>query len=254
MSILLPDTTVSKPFYLSGPLPCPYLTNQVERKLFTRFGNDRSANDAMNAALTRTGFRRSHDIVYRSACPMCNACVPVRIDVMDFAPTRSLKNVLRRNADLIMDIAEPATSDELYDLFANYVRARHHDSDMANMTKEEFAMMMRDGNVTAKIYGLRKKDGVGATGPLMGAILADTLRDGFSAVYSFFRTNEPKRSLGTQLVLALIDEARRRDLSYIYLGYWIAASRKMAYKARFPALQALGPLGWSAFSGGDDNF
>jgi arginine-tRNA-protein transferase len=63
------------------------------------------------------------------------------------------------------------------------------------------------------------------------------MSDGISAVYSFFDPDLPRRSLGTYMVLRLIDAAQRQDLPYVYLGYWIKGSRKMSYKERFEPLQ-----------------
>jgi arginine-tRNA-protein transferase len=99
--------------------------------------------------------------------------------------------------------------------------------------------MLHEGEADTHIYQLRK-----CNGELIGGIITDHVDDGFSAVYSFFAPHEPRRSLGAQLILALIGEAKQQNLSYVYLGYWIAASRKMAYKGRFRPLQALGPQGW----------
>ena len=129
-------------------------------------------------------------------------------------------------------------------LFAAYQTARHPDSEMARMSRIEFSNMLREGEADTHIYQLRKPDG-----ELIGSIITDHVNDGFSAVYSFFAPNEPRRSLGAQLILSLIKEAQRRNLSYVYLGYWISASLKMAYKARFRPLQALGPQGWDWIDG-----
>jgi len=99
--------------------------------------------------------------------------------------------------------------------------------------------MMREGGSSAQLHQLRTQDG-----QLLGSILADNINDGYSAVYSFFAPDIPRRSLGAQLILSLIGEAQQKSLSFVYLGYWIKASPKMSYKTRFHPLQALGPQGW----------
>src|ERR1700761_7632274 len=134
MSIIPPGLSRLLQFYLSGPLPCPYLPGRVERKLFTRLTAKMETDTEINSTLTRAGFRRSHDIVYRPACSECNACVPVRIPVKAFAPSRSLKRVAAINRDLTLEIAGTQITDEQYDLFAAYQSARHPDSEMAHMT------------------------------------------------------------------------------------------------------------------------
>lgn len=227
------------PFYLSGPLPCPYLPGRVERKLFTRLSGDTKTDIEINSTLTRAGFRRSHDVVYRPSCQECNACIPVRIPVQAFEMSRSLRRTARLNRDLVLEKVAPLATDELYQLFVNYQNARHADGDMAHMSYDDLVQMMREGGSSAQLHQLRTQDG-----QLLGSILADNINDGYSAVYSFFAPDIPRRSLGAQLILSLIGEAQQKSLSFVYLGYWIKASPKMSYKTRFHPLQALGPQGW----------
>ncbi len=224
-------------FYRTAALPCPYVPGRVERKLITELASP----DALPFynTLSRAGFRRSHHLAYRPACSRCSACVPVRIAVADFALSRSLKRIQKTNVDLGMRVVRPQATLEQFRLFARYQRSRHADSDMASMTFGDFRAMIEDSPVASRLIELR--DGRGA---LLGACLLDLLDDGLSAVYSFFDPEERRRSLGTYLVLKLIEAAYRHKLPYAYLGYWIAESRKMAYKARFRPLEALGPEGW----------
>src|SRR6185437_4906913 len=84
-------------------------------------------------------------------------------------------------------------------------------------------------------------------GALVAVSLIDRLDDGLSAVYSFYEPALHRRSLGTWSILWLVDECRRAGLGYAYLGYWIAESPKMAYKARFPALERLAGGEWVPF-------
>jgi arginyl-tRNA--protein-N-Asp/Glu arginylyltransferase len=239
MSIIPPGLSRLLQFYLSGPLPCPYLPGRVERKLFTRLSGDKKMDAEVNSTLTRAGFRRSHDIVYRPACHECNACVPVRIPVKAFKPSRSLRRIQANNQDLTLEVSGPDVTPEQFQLFMAYQTARHSDSDMARMSWTDFNNMLREGEADTHIYQLRSP-----TNLLVGGIITDHVGDGLSAVYSFFSPDAPRRSLGAQLILTLIEEATRKNLPYVYLGYWIAASRKMSYKARFQPIQALGPQGW----------
>jgi leucyl-tRNA---protein transferase len=228
-------------FYRSGPLPCPYLPGRIERKLFTRLiGNDAAA---LNAILSQAGFRRSHDIIYRPVCPGCRACVPVRIPVLRFTPGRAMRRTIATNADLRVLSSSPRATDEQFRLFARYQRARHGDSDMARMSRVDFGGMIEEGDACAELFEFRDGDDM-----LRAAILVDVLDDGISAVYSFFDPDTPERGLGTYMILTLIEQALRRSLSYVYLGYWIAGSRKMAYKTRFRPLEALGDAGWTTLA------
>ena len=99
--------------------------------------------------------------------------------------------------------------------------------------------MLEEGQAGTQLYTLRDQAGI-----LRGAILTDHVHDGISAVYSFYDPQQPKRSLGIQLILSLINLAQQNNWSYVYLGYWIEASNKMAYKSRFQPLQKLGANGW----------
>jgi arginyl-tRNA--protein-N-Asp/Glu arginylyltransferase len=237
MSIIPPHFAALRRFYRSMPSPCPYIPGQIERKLFTRLDGGGTAE--LNATLTRAGFRRSHDIVYRPVCPACQACVPVRIPTETFAPNRTQKRILKRNADLTLVERPAIASEEQYQLFSAYQRGRHADGDMARMSFIDFRAMIQDGSADSRVLELRDdRNG------LLGAMLVDTLGDGLSAVYSFFDPAAQRRSLGTFIVLAALNLLRRRQHPFLYLGYWITKSRKMSYKSRFHPLQRLGPAGW----------
>jgi arginine-tRNA-protein transferase len=247
MSIIPPGLTRLLQFYLSGPLPCPYLPERVERKLFTRLEGNQDTDVEVNSTLTRAGFRRSHDILYRPACSECSACVPVRVPVQAFRPSRSLRRIAALNRDLTLQITEPYMTDELYALFTAYQSARHPDSEMATMSSNEFSLMLLEGKAATHLYQLRDQAGV-----LLAAIIVDHVSDGASAIYSFFDPTQSRRSLGAQLIMTLIEQVQARYQTYVYLGYWISASRKMSYKSRFRPLQALGPHGWDWLDPADD--
>lgn len=244
MTVIRPEVTRLHHFFRSGPLPCPYLTGRVERKLFTRLSGPDAVT--LNSVLSRAGFRRSHDIVYRPVCPGCQACVPVRIPAMRFAPNRTQRRLIKNNADLTVTERPARDTVEQYDLFRRYQRGRHEDSDMARMTHSDYAAMIEEGGGGASLFEFRTADK-----RLIAVMLADRLTDGFSAVYSFFDPDENRRSLGTYMVIGLVETARREDLAHVYLGYWIASCRKMTYKASFRPIEVLTAEGWSGLEPGD---
>ncbi len=237
MSAFVPGARKLHHFYRSVPMPCPYLAGKLERKLFTRLSGSDAAE--LNSALSRAGFRRSHDIVYRPVCGDCAACVPVRIPVQRFHLSRSMRRVSNLNADLIGEELRPVATAEHFRLFRRYQRSRHGDSDMARMSQDEYAAMIEEGSFETGLFEFRRSDRV-----LMGVMLADRLSDGYSAVYSFFEPEARRRSLGTFLVLDLVRRAAALGLSHVYLGYWIPGSAKMDYKARFHYLEALSEGTW----------
>jgi arginyl-tRNA--protein-N-Asp/Glu arginylyltransferase len=239
-------------FYLTAPSPCPYLQGKQERKVFTHLVGERAAQ--LNDILTQGGFRRSQNIAYRPACEACRACVSVRVQVERFRGTRSFKRLWRRNEDLVANEVPAEPSSEQYGLFRTYLDARHASGGMADMTVLDYGLMIEDTHVETILVEYRERDidssvlGRSA-GRLLGVSLTDVLSDGLSMVYSFYDPDTEPRSLGTYMILDHIRRARRRGLPYVYLGYWVEGSRKMAYKSRFRPQEHLGPFGWTPYEG-----
>lgn len=233
---------VSRQVFATASVPCPYVPGRAERKLVVEL----TGRDAVRSydELSRAGFRRSHRFAYRPACRACAACVPVRIAVERFVHSRSTRRVRNANADLRIALAPPRASLEQFRLFMVYQHSRHRDSDMATMRYGEYRNMVEDTAVRSAIAEFRDSGGA-----LVAASLIDRLDDGISAVYTFFDPAQRRRSLGTWCILWLVEECRRRSLPFVYLGYWIAESPKMAYKARFPALERLDGDVWMPFVG-----
>ena len=228
-------------FFATSPVACPYVPGRAERKLIVEL--DGSGGAAFYDDLSRAGFRRSHRFAYRPACRGCASCVPVRIAVERFRDTRSTRRVRNVNQDLYSSLVAARATPEQFRLFSAYQRMRHGDSDMASMRYADYRGMVEDTPVRTAVAEFR--DGGGG---LVAASLIDLLDDGVSAVYSFYDPHQAKRSLGIWSVLWLVEECRRRGQPFVYLGYWIAESPKMAYKQRFPALERLDGRGWTAFA------
>ena len=234
-------------FFLTSPTTCPYLPGREERKVFTHLVGTRARD--LNDVLSQGGFRRSQSIAYRPACETCRACVSVRVVVDDFRPSRSFRKVMSHNSDLIGEALPARPRSEHYALFRSYLDERHPEGGMATMSALDFAMMVEDTHVeTALIEYRRRGPDSGFTGrgqgDLFAMALTDTLSDGLSMVYSVFDPSLVPRSLGTFMVLDHIERARRLRLPYVYLGYWVDGSPKMAYKERFQPQERLLPQGW----------
>jgi leucyl-tRNA---protein transferase len=237
------QTPLKRPqfFFTTAPLPCPYLPDRLERKLVTELSG--SVADSAHESLARSGFRRSHSIAYAPACPGCKACVPVRVAATEFRRRRSLGRIWRQNEDLIAIKVPARASTEQYELFARYQQSRHSGSDMALMGFYEYSAMIEDSPIDTFLVEYRD-----ASGALCAVCLTDRTSDGLSAVYSFFETSKARDGLGNYVVLWLIEQAQRLELPYVYLGYWIENSPKMAYKARFQPLEQLIENGWQSFT------
>jgi arginyl-tRNA--protein-N-Asp/Glu arginylyltransferase len=228
-------------FYLTSPAPCPYLPGRMERKVFTRLSGEVAR--PLNDTLTHAGFRRSQNIAYRPACEACQMCISVRVVVDAFEPTRSFERVLQRSADIAAEVVDPWATEEQFALLRRYLDERHIGGGMSDMTMFDYVAMVEDSAVETHLVEYRYKDGAKA-GDLIAVALTDQLSDGLSMVYSYYDPNERARSLGTYMVLDHIEQARGRELPYLYLGYWIDGCQKMAYKARFGPLEARLASGW----------
>lgn len=238
-------TTRSLQFYRSSPAPCPYLPGRVERKLFTRLDGDHAPE--INSTLSFAGFRRSHDIIYKPTCPGCSACVAVRVPVDCFLPNRRQRKILHRGRNFLFLRERSAVNRDIYQLFSSYQKARHVDSDMARMSFDDFRAMMTEGEADTSTFALFEETSSEKT---RGIMLADRLRDGWSAVYSFYDVapENDRLSLGTLMILRLIEQAQADGLPYVYLGYWVRNCQKMDYKSQFQPIELLGPRGWSVDS------
>jgi arginine-tRNA-protein transferase len=231
-------------FYITAPQPCPYLPGRFEKKVFTHLLSENAVS--LNDALSQAGFRRSQNIAYRPACDGCSACVSVRIIVDEYKPNRSFRRILSRNDDLVNEVKPAQATHEQFLLLRTYLDTRHPEGGMADMTPLDYVSMVEDTTVRSTLVEYRKSEsGSDDERPLMAAALTDQLFDGLSMVYSFYTPDDDARSLGTFMVLDHIERARTLGLPYVYLGYWVADCRKMAYKMRFRPLEALGLDGWN---------
>jgi arginine-tRNA-protein transferase len=228
-------------FFSTEPAPCPYLDHRLERRLVTTLaGPDvQSRHDRLVLA----GFRRSQGFAYRPVCPGCSACVPVRIPVAAFRFARKWRKVLRHNADLVAAERPVSPTEEQFELFRRYLVRRHPEGGMAEMGWADYRAMVEDSPPSTALIEWRRPDR-----SLIGVSLTDRCASGLSGVYKFFEPAEPKRSLGTLIILWHIRQALAEGRFYVYLGYWIAQSPKMAYKARFQPLEQLTARGWEPLS------
>ena len=223
-------------FYVTAPQPCPYLEGRLERKLFTALQGDQAQR--LNDALSKQGFRRSQNVLYRPSCSDCAACLSARIRVADFKPSKSQRKALRRNGTLRREATSPWATEDQYALFRRYLDSRHADGGMADMDIFEFAAMIEETPIRSRVVEYSEAPAGGDHKRTLTAVcLTDVLDDGLSMVYSFYEPDRPSDSLGTYIILDHIAIAREAGLPYVYLGYWVPGSPKMGYKARFSGLE-----------------
>lgn len=223
-------------YYLTIPGPCPYLAGQEERKVFVHLPPLEAIS--VNDQLSAIGFRRSQNIAYRPACQNCRACQSVRIPVKRYEMSKSDKRVIKANADLSKAFVEAEASREQFDLLQRYLKARHPDGGMMDMSWPDLVAMVEDTLVRTHMIEYRLGE------QLVACVLVDALNDGLSLVYSFYDTDMMARSLGRYIILDHIDQSNRARYDYVYLGYWVKDSPKMDYKARYQPLEGLTEQGW----------
>ena len=216
-------------FYVSAVHDCSYLDGHEAVTLFA--DPDRALDHQTFSTLSELGFRRSGALVYAPRCPECTACIPTRIIVDDFKPDRSQRRNWKANGNLEVRVIDRQFSDEHIALYQRYIRSRHPDGSMNVESKQEVEkFFLCNWSNTFFIEFL-------LDGTTIALAVVDELESGLSAVYTFFEPAEEKRGLGVYAVLSLVEEAKRRQLPYVYLGYLIYENPKMSYKSRYRPLE-----------------
>lgn len=192
------------------------------------------ADAALYARLADVGFRRSGDHIYRPMCPECEACVPVRLRAAGFKPRRSQRRIARTNRDLVCTFGPARFEIEHFALYSRYQGARHAEGEMALHDEDDYRGFLLSSWSNTELLEMRDTEG-----SLLAVAVVDVLEQGLSAVYTFFAPEASRRGPGVQALLVIIEEARRRELEWVYLGYWIAGCDKMSYKDQYRPQQHL---------------
>lgn len=227
-------------FYATQPHACSYLPNEQATTLF--LDPSQPMNGQIYAELSELGFRRSGDHLYRPHCQLCKACVPARIPVARFRPSRKQTRVLKRNLDIKVTRCDPGFTEERYQLYARYINERHADGDMFPPSRGQFSTFLVSHLPYAFFYEMRVED------RLIGIAVTDVLPNGMSAVYTFYDPSEERRSLGVFGILWQVAETRRLGLDAVYLGYWIKGCRKMSYKTEYRPIELFVNQRWVALA------
>ena len=223
--------------YTTYPHSCSYLEDQEATTLFV--DPRQRVDKQLYSNLSLLGFRRSGNHIYRPHCTYCDACIPARIPVAQFAPKRGQRRTWNRNSDLMAQRTDDIRDDAAFNLYRRYIELRHAEGDMYPPDREQYESFLNNAWDCTHYYRFYDK------GTLVALAVVDELVDGLSAIYTFFEPDAHKRSLGVYAILWQIEAARDMGLDYLYLGYWIRDCQKMSYKSDYRPLELYVKSRWT---------
>jgi leucyl-tRNA---protein transferase len=229
-------------FYVTTPYQCGYLPNQLAQSLIA--SPQYLVNTQIYSGLIQQGFRRSGKFAYRPHCEHCRACTPVRLVLDRFNASRSQQRAYKQHQDLSVRILPLGYQENHYALYAQYQCIRHAEENTqtapTNDDKEQYRQFLCHSNVESLMIEFSD-----AQDNVKIVSVVDVVQDGISAVYTFYDATDHKSSYGTFAIVWLCEWTKTLNLPYLYLGYWIANSQKMAYKQLFKPLEKLVDGEWT---------
>jgi leucyl-tRNA---protein transferase len=226
-------------FYVTTKYPCGYINNQEAQSIVAT--PYKKVDERTYGDLIQQGFRRSGQYVYKPQCHECNACIPIRVCVEKFTKSQSQKRIIKKHSYITAKILPLNFEEEHYNLYVNYQNNRHRINSEITNDVADYNDFLIKSNVNTQIIEFRAK------GKLMMVTIIDRVKNGISAVYTFYDCNDTKLSLGTYSILWLLNFCNNEKLNHLYLGYWINDSKKMKYKVNFKPYELMINGSWQEF-------
>jgi arginine-tRNA-protein transferase len=216
---------------ISPPEPCEYLHDRSRQLQYEVVAE---MTRAEYGARLLGGWRRFGRVLFRPVCTTCRMCQSLRVPVESFKPDRSQRRAWKLNVGAVsIAIRTPSVTPEKLFLHERFHRYQQETKGWPRENADYHEMLV-DNPIATEEWQYTLADG-----RLAGVGYIDQLDDGLSAIYFFHDPDERRRSLGTFNVLSVIDEARRRGLTFVYLGYYVEGCRSLEYKARFRPYEVL---------------
>lgn len=231
----LPFTTLQ--FYATAPYECSYLAHKQARSQVATPTHLIHAD--VYGELVASGFRRSGLYTYRPYCDGCKACIACRVDVERFSPKRYQQRAFKKHQNLEVKIGHLEFFQEHYDLYMSYQHDRHLHGGMDGDDQDQYKQFLLQSKVNSRMIEFRDGHDGEEPGKLRIVSIIDVVQSGLSSVYTFFDTSNPSASYGTFTIMWQIEQTKKLQLPYLYLGYYIEESPKMSYKAQFEPLEVL---------------
>lgn len=217
---------------VTEPEICPYLRDRRSRSELRLLGG---IGGEEYAARLGEGFRRFGAVLFRPACEACSACIPLRVAVERFRPSRSQRRVLRRNRATRVEAGPPAVDGERLEVYAAFLKERSERVGWEPREADEDAYRRSFVENIVPTIELRYR----VEGRLAAVSYADLSPGALNSIYCYHHPDFHRLSPGTFDVLTQIAMAARLGLRHLYLGYSIAGCRSMEYKARFRPAEVL---------------
>jgi arginyl-tRNA--protein-N-Asp/Glu arginylyltransferase len=224
-----------KPLFriIENPRTCSYLPEQ-RASLEIRVAAEMSAQEYGD--LLARGYRRFGWQLFRPACPRCAACRSLRVLVQRFSSNAHDRRVLRKNEGVRSELHPLFAAPEHVELFNRYqvFMHRHRAWPLQQASLESYCASFLSGPEKLGLQWLYFQDG-----RLIGVALMDRAFGAISLVYFYYDPAWRSASPGRFSILNQLLYARKQNLQYAYLGYWIENCQSMNYKDRFPPFEIL---------------